>query len=189
MVFVADKQDTYGLVEHWPYDFQYIERDSEFWDYLGAYVSQLHRIDVMIDELYEQRFLESATTTELEKLALEVGITRRENENDEELRFRARLRKAVAASDATPADIEGILTIAFGEDTLSDITVTHASGRPVTQFNIPQPELDDIPLIREEFRQELERAFPAGYGVELTTTETWVLGESGEQGLGEGGLI
>lgn len=176
------------IVENWPYDFQYIERNSDYWDYLAAYASELHRIDILVDELYEERFVETATSEELEKKAVEVGITRRESETDKELRFRAQLRKAVAASDGTPADIEGILTIAFGEETLSEITVTHAVGRPVTQFNIPQDSLNDIPLIREELQSELERAFPAGYGVELTTTDTWTLGESGEQGLGEGGL-
>jgi hypothetical protein len=189
MTFVADKTDTPALIKRWEYDFQEISEGEPFYEYLGAYVTELHQIDVFIDELYEQRFIDTATNRELEKLAASVGITRQANEDDEELRFRAKLRKAVAASDGTPEDIETIMQLAFGEETLEDIEVLHSAGAPVTQFRVPSPSLDDIPLSRADFESEVERAFPAGYGVEIVESDTWLLGESGNQGLGEGALI
>lgn len=188
MAFIVDKTDTPDVIERWPYQFQYIDSDKPFWKYISAFASELRHIDVFIDELYEQRFLESASGIELEKLALEVGVTRRIQESDEKLRSRAQLRKVVSTSDGTAGDIEGILTITFGEDALDAITVTHLDDRPVTQFTLQQSMIDDIPLSREELVDELERAFPAGYGVDIPTTETWTLGESGAEGIGEGGL-
>lgn len=181
--------DTPALVRRWPYDFQHIGNGEPLYDYLSGYAAEFQQIDVFIDELYEQRFMESATDRELEKLVGEVGITRDDGENDNSLRYRGRLRKAIAASDGTPSDIEVILQIAFDEDTLSDISVTHSPGAPVTQFEIPGNEIDNIPISRSEFESELERAFPAGYGVVVTRSDTWLLGESGAQGLGNGGLI
>lgn len=189
MTFTPYKTDTPALLERWPYDFQKIRDGDEYYDYLGAYVTELHQIDVFIDELYEQRFIDTATDRELEKLAASVGITRLAGEGDDDLRFRAKLRKAVAASDGTPEDIEVIMALAFGEDELENIEVSKVTGDPVTQFDVPQPALDDIPLTRPEFEDELERAFPAGYGVNVVTGNTWLLGESGSQGIGQGKLI
>lgn len=185
----TEHTDTPALVKRWPYGFQHIGEHDPLFDYLSGYASELQQIDVFIDELYEQRFLESATGHELEKLAGEVGVTRDDGETDESLRYRARLRKAVAASDGTPSDIEVILQIAFSEETLGEINVTHSPGAPVTQFNIPGNEIDNIPISRAEFESELERAFPAGYGVVVARSDTWLLGESGAQGVGNGGLI
>jgi hypothetical protein len=184
-----NKTDTPDVVDRWPYRFQHIADGDPLWDYLGAFASELHQIDVFIDELYEQRFLETATGRELEKLAAEVGVTRQDGETDTDLRFRARLRKAIAASDGTADDIETIMSIAFEDKDLSNIDVVHSTGAPVTQFRVPQPYLDDIPLTRADFESELVRAFPAGYGVEVATSDTWLLGESGSQGLGQGKLI
>lgn len=181
--------DTLSLVKRWPYGFQHIGSDDDLYDYLGAYATELQQIDVFIDELYEERFLESATGRELEKLAGEVGVTREEGETDDSLRYRALLRKAVAASSGTPSDIEGILRVAFDEETLDEIGVSHSPGNPVTQFIIPGTKIDAIPISRSRLESELEAAFPAGYGVVVARGDSWLLGESGSQGLGQGGLI
>jgi len=180
---------TPQVVENWPYDFQYIDTDSDHFDYLGVFATEMQHVDVFIDELYEQRFIETATTDELRKLGAEVGVTKRVNETEKEFRFRVQLGKAIAASDGTANDIETIIDIAFSNVNKSNIDVEHAQGLPVIRFAIPQPYLDDIPLTQQELTDRLEDAFPCGFGVEVVTSDTWLLGESGTQGLGEGGLL
>lgn len=189
MTFIDPLTDTRTLVSNWPYGFQYIDNGDPLWNYLSAYVTEFQEIETQANELYDQRFLDTATGKELEKLAAEVGVIRETGESDDALRFRAQLRKAIAASNGTAEDIKDILILAFGEDTLADIDVTDVSGEPVTSFNLPQESLDDIPLSLSEFESELERAFPAGYGVRVTTSDTWLLGQSGSQGIGQGALI
>lgn len=185
----TDKTDTPDIVRNWPYGFAEIGSDSDLYDFLNSFANEYRQIDVFIDELYEQRFLDTATTRELEKLGAEVGITRRAGEDDEELRFRTRVGKAVAASNGTAEDIETILEIAFGADNLENIDVEHVSGDPITRFSVPQPYIDDIPLTRAEFEDELRRAFPCGHEVEVVSSDTFVFGGTGSQGLSQGELI
>lgn len=180
---------TPDLIERWPYDFQYIDSGSPHYDYLSIFANEMRRVDAFIDELYEQRFIQTATDKELEKLGAPLGVTKRPNESTESFRLRVALGKAIAASDGTAEDIEAILRIAFGEDELSDIDVQNVDNQPVTEFAVPQPYIDDIPLTRTEFESELERAFPCGHGVQVITTDTFILGEDGDQGLGNGELI
>lgn len=206
------RTDTVDVVSNWPYDYQYIAPDESgtydisgdvvinntldvesgnptLWDYLSIFASELRTLDKNIDELYEQRFIESATGKELEKLGAPLGIVRRAGESDESLRFRVSVGKVIAASDGTASDIEGILSLAFGEENLESIGVQNVDAEPVVRFLVPQPYIDDIPLSQTEFQQELERAFPCGHSVQVVTSNTFLLGESGQQGIGEGELI
>lgn len=202
------------VVERWPYDFQRIDPPAgsgsldtsgtfdvdsgtvdvesgsiTHYKYLAAYAAEMRYVDEQINELYSQRFISSATGRELEKLGAPLGITRRAGESDESLRLRIAIGKPIASSNGTADDIESIIRIAFGEDALEDIQVGSVDSQPVTEFAIPQVYIDNIPLTRSEFRAELERAFPCGHGVQLITTDTFILGEDDEQGLGNGELI
>ena len=179
---------TPDIVERWPYSFQHIDDTDPQWDYLGAFASELRRIDVFIDELYEQRYAQSATGRELEKIGAPVGVTREANEDDEEFRLRVRMGKAISASDGTAEDIERVLEIAFGSENLDGIEVTHDTGHPVTRFDIPSSTMNTIPLTAQEFETRLEDAFPCGHGVIVVTSDSFVFGSGGAQGLGNGKL-
>lgn len=189
----TEHTDTPDLIERWPYDFQRItphgDGDPNQYDYLSAFATELRRIDVFIDELYEQRFLESATDRELEKLAAPLGIMRRAEEGDDSLRYRARLGKAIAASDGTAKDIETILGIAFGEDNFDSIQVENVEDAPVIRIWYPSPLIDEIPLTQSELEDQLRRAIPCGHNIELLADDTFLLGEGGDQGIGEGKLV
>jgi hypothetical protein len=181
---------TRGLVDNWPYRFQRIPEGEPHWDYLSAYSAEMATLDASINDLYDSRFLESASGRELEKLAAGAGrITRRDGENDDSLRLRAQLRKVAAASDGTAQDIRAILVVAFGADNLEQVKVSHSAGSPVLQFQIPSQYIADLPLSRSEFEDELRRASPCGTDVTVVEDDTWLLGQSGSQGLGQGGLL
>lgn len=187
------RTDTPDIIDRWPYEFQRIPDDGTAgltqYNYLSAYATELRRIDVFIDELYEQRFVESATSRELEKLALPVDVTRKVNETDDQLRYRAQLGKAIAASDGTPKDFETILAIAFGEENLGSIDVENVSDQPMIRLRVPSPLIDEIPLSVGDLTEELKQSLPCGHSLEIITGDTFLLGESGDQGLGNGDLL
>lgn len=159
------------------------------YEYLGVFAAEMRYIDEQINELYDQRFIQSASGRELEKLGAPLGITKREGESEASFRYRVRLGKAIAASSGTAQDIEAIIRIAFGEDAMANIDVTNVDSEPVTQFAVPQPYIDETPLTRVELQDELARSFPCGHDVQVITSDTFILGEDGPQGLGNGALI
>jgi len=165
--------DTDDVVAQWPYEFQSISDGEPLYNYLSVYVSELQRLNSTIGDLTDQRFIETATGPELERLGVEVGVTRQAGESDDSLRLRVQIGKAVAASTGTPEDIRTILSIAFGEDALESIVVSHVGGSPVLSFEIPSSLINDIPLTAEQFEDELREAFPAGSDVEVITDDVF----------------
>jgi len=189
MVF-KEATATRDITNRWPYSFQRIPSGDPHWNYLSAYATELSKVDSSINDLYDSRFLESASGRELEKLAAAAGgVTRRAGESDDKLRLRARLRKVGAASDGTSEHIRSMLRAAFPDKSLGSINVTHVTGDPIIQFQVPSQYISDIPLSRSEFEDELRRASPCGTDVTVVLDDTWLLGQSGAQGLGQGGLL
>jgi len=175
------------IEENWPYD-TVTPHDSEaVYDILTAYEGQLDRIDVQADELHDQRFLQTATTRELEKLAAEVGVQRETGEGDDRLRFRALIGKAVTRSSGTIEDIGIVLHVLFSGDA-TNIEISVVEDQPVLRLTIPTNLIDDTPLTTTELETELSAILPVGDSLSILTDDTWLLGESGSQGLGEGKL-
>lgn len=174
---------------NWPFENIGLEEDEAVYDLLKAGEGQLDRIDVQLDELQEQRLLDTATSRELEKLAGEVGVLRQTGESDERLRFRALIGKAVTRSDGTVPDIAQLLVVLFGEEATQRVSISAAADTPTVQIEIPSDVLDDCPLTRSELENELGPIVPASDDLTVLSSDTWRLGESGAQGLGEGGLV
>lgn len=179
---------TPDLIERWPYDFQRIPNGSDQYHYLSAYATELRRIDTFIDELYEQRFIETATGIELEKLAAPLGVTRRAGESDESLRYRARLGKLISASDGTASHFESIVSAAFPGAELTNIEISNVDGAPVIELLVPENVVDSVPISLSETEDLMTLAVPSGHAVRVITDNTWLIGEGGSSGLGEGGL-
>lgn len=180
---------TADVVNGWPYDFQSITDTDPLYDYLGIYATAVSEIDSHVNDVYDQRYLDTATGPELANLGAAVGVTREAGESDERFRFRITLAKTAAASDGTAEDIAAIFTQAFDEETLAATTFTRQATQPVVDVRIPAPGLASIPLSDTAFESLLEDAFPCGYGVRIIPSGTFLLGESGDRGLGEGKLL
>lgn len=176
------------IESNWPFDSIVPTDDGAVQDVLIAFETQLDRIDVQADELDEQRFLQTATTYELEKLADEVGVARETGESDERLQFRATLAKAVSRSGGTIQDIGQLLVVLFGEDNVTRIGISAPNDAPVIELDIPSDILDECPLSRSELEDEIGQVVPVGDRVDIVPTDTFTLGESGSKGIGEGGL-
>jgi hypothetical protein len=176
-----------NVEDNWPFESIVPNEDEAIYDLLVAYETQLDRVDVQADELMEQRFLDKATTDELEKLANEVGTVRETNEDDERLRFRARVSKAATRSDGTTRSFAEVLYAVFGED-VKDFTIDTVSGEPVVRITMPSDVTDAMPITVSELENELLDIIPTADGLEIITDDVWLLGESGSQGIGEGEL-
>ena len=192
-MFPEPATETPDLVESWPYTFQQIETDSPLYEYLSIYATELARLDAFIDELYEQRFIETATGVELTQLGAPLGVKRRADETDEQFRYRLKLRKAVASSNGTAEDIRGIITQAFDDDATSEITVGVVEDAPVLLFIIPPDLLADVPITSSQLSATLNSAMPCGSGVQIvsgddifTFYEDDTDAASYEAGFGEG---
>lgn len=175
------------LIENWPFTRIVPDDDDAIYDFLAAYELQLDELQLTTDVLLAQRFLGTATGSELEKLSSEVGKIRATNETDERLRFRARISKAVTRSDGTIDSIGEILTVIFGDDA-QRIDVSTPTSEPVVRLIIPTDVIDEIPLTVTALERELTDIIPVGDSLVVLTDDTFVFGQSGSQGLSEGGL-
>lgn len=175
------------IESNWPYTQIVPEDDEALHDVLVAIENELDRIDVQADELMEQRFIDTATTQELRKLAAEVGVSRETNESTARFRFRATVAKAITRSDGTIPDVAQVLRLIFGED-VNKITLEPVTGDPVIRIRVQSVLIDDLPVTQSELETILLDAIPMGDSFEVITDDAFILGESGAQGLGSGEL-
>lgn len=162
-----------------------IDSDDPLAALLRTLVSQFHRLDTEIDDLYDQRFIDTATDRELELLSANVGVEPRTGETDASFRARVRAGYRIATSDGTFEAVARAALALLDADP-GDIQLI---GPPETTGGVGRVLAPDIlveqsPLSQSEIAAELTRAAPLGHRLEVVTEDTLLLGESGSQGLG-----
>jgi hypothetical protein len=185
--------DAEDIVGNWPYDQIVPDEGEAIYDLLISFEHSLDHVSNEVQNLKRERFLDTASNEELEKLAAEVGITRQTNEDDERLRLRAVIARASTRSDGTVKSegtvfgLAEMLYVIFGDQT-KEMQISSPGDHPVVQIEMPSDLIDEIPLTIAELEDALVDIIPAGDALEIITTDTWLLGESGSQGIGEGEL-
>lgn len=175
-----------SIQDNWPFNTVVPTDDGATTDILQAIETELDRIDVETDELYEQRFLETATKRELQKLAGEVGVQRQTDESDERLRFRAQIAKAVTQSNGNIYEIAELFDILFGDDA-TRLTLSSTTQYPIVTVTVPSDMIESIPLTIGELEDSLTELVPAGDGIRIQTEDTFAFaGESSGAGFNEG---
>ena len=166
-----------------------IDPDDPIAALLRTLVSQLHRLDTEIDAIYDERFIDSATTHELGLLGANVGVQRRTGESDASFRARVRAGYRIAASDTTfeaVAQAARALLDADADDISLESPPTTDGG--VGRVIAPDILIDESPLSKSEIEADLTKAVPFGHRIEVVPSNAFRLGRSGEQGLGRGVL-
>ncbi len=176
------------IIENWPNEIIRPEDGEAVYDILRAIQGELDYIDSETDTLRDERFIDTASGQELEKLASEVGIVQQTGESEEHFRERAMVAKSLSRSDGTLPDIADVLYSLFGEDA-QNISVTTGVGSPSGVIEIPDALFDDIEMSDAELELMLEDAVPTGDTLTVVVGETLKLGETGGRGLGEGKLV
>jgi len=163
--------------------------------FLRALTSLLYRIDVQIDELYDQRFVDTATGRELEKLLDPIGTARKAGESDTKLRYRGRILRSARASTGTINDLAGILEQSFGGD-VDRVTVFSDSfvDRPRITLEVPSDLIEENPITRNELRTAVREGIPALDELLIVTDEQFRLAgpnytPSNEETLNNGKLV
>lgn len=143
--------------------------DQNLLTLLDVVSSENDRIDDVLQDLYDQRFLTDATGQELEKIAFEVGVRRESGETDEELRRRVFSEYAAQSSDAS---YDSFATAALNildtnRDNVDIETPPRSTEKTVTLF-VESSVLDDSPLTNDQITSFLEGSNSAGAAVTLS---------------------
>lgn len=156
---------------------------------LGVFGEETNRLDLDIEHLYDQRFLDTATGNELRKLAEEVGLKRRDEETDEHLRRRIYAEYAVHRSDTTYDQFaSAIQNITGASDTQVDITTPpNTSNNKVVDVTLPLNVIDGSPLAGSEIREYLSKALSVDARAEVFIEGTFgFVGDEDNKGFNNG---
>ena len=156
---------------------------------LGVFGEETNRLDLDIEHLYDQRFLETATGNELRKLAEEVGLKRRDGESDEHLRKRIIAEYVALRSDTTYDQFAtAVMNITgAGSSQFSIATPPNTVNNKVVEVLLQQTVAENSVLTQDEIADYLNRAVSADARVELTLKGTFGFeGDADNDGFNEG---
>lgn len=171
--FEPVEDQTEEIIENWDHQIPVTEED-DLYKLLKVVESENRRIDVDLQDLYDNRFVESATGKELEKLGDMVGVVRKTNEVDSKLRKRVKAAYAAKGSDTT---------YSYFTQFVLDLLETNSDGvsfdtPPQTQPKVVEVNIDGGILNSSVLtKQELVLLFNAALSVdaraEVTSTGTF----------------
>jgi hypothetical protein len=162
---------------------------SEIEGVFQVLATENQRIDVVLDELYDDRFLQTATNDELEMLGSYVGVDRKTDEEDNKLRKRIAAEFGAKSSNTT-FDTFAKIAITILEADKDDILIETPPLTPPKTVNvgISGQVLDENPFETAELVSLLERAI--GAGASITIEELGNFGFAGDdttlEGFGDG---
>ena len=172
--------------DNWPYYRVVPTEEGAVYDLLTVLETEYDRVDVQLDELQEQRFIETATGVELDKLASEVGVVRETGESDKRLRFRTKIAKAITRSSGNIYELAQLFNLLFEDDT-TDVTLTPVPDAPVINAEVSDTIIQDTPVTQSELERLLTQALPSGDALQITTKDTFAFdGETTAGGFNEG---
>jgi hypothetical protein len=137
--------------------------------------------------LYNQRFLVAATGDALARYGDPFGVRRQTAETDESLRTRISGARRGSASTTAYEDIATIAVDVLGTDNIQ-IDTAEAVGGGSVRILVPADAVANSPLTRQQLEGLISDALPPTHTVDLVDDDTFTLGATGEQGLGNGSL-
>jgi len=174
------------IQDNWPYDRVVPTEEGAVYDLLTVLETEYDRIDVQLDELQEQRFIETATGVELDKLASEVGVVRETGESDKRLRFRTKIAKAITRSSGNIYELAQLFNLLF-KDGATDITLTPVPDAPAINVEVSDIIVQDAPVTQSKLESLLTQALPSGDALQITTKATFAFaGDTDSGGFNEG---
>lgn len=176
------------IVENWDHPIDPHE-STNLYKLLEVVASENKRIDIELDELYDNRFLGTATGTELEKIGDLVGVIRKTDEGDSKLRKRIRGAFAAHASDTTYESFTAaaISILDASPDTVSFLTPPETQPK-VVEIQLDGAVLDESPLTESELTVLLNGALSIDARLQITNTGTFAFtgDDTSLEGFNEG---
>lgn len=161
------------IVENWDHPLE-PHPDDNLHALLEVVASENKRIDIELDELYDNRFLDTATGVELEKISDLVGVTRKTDEPDSKLRKRIRGAFAAHASDTTYESFTSaaMSILEAGPDAVTFVTPPQTNPK-VVEIQVDGAVLDAIPLTIDELIVLLNGALSIDARAQIKQTGTF----------------
>lgn len=166
-----------------------LQRNPNVYGLLGVIGEETNRLDLDNEQLYDQRFLKTATGSELEKLAEEVGITRRDGETDEHLRKRIYAEYVALRSDTTYDQFAtAVMDITdANENEFTIATPPNTDYKKVVEVELQQNVLEESILTQDEIVSFLNRALSVDARAIILVEGTFGFsGDPDNEGFGEG---
>lgn len=185
---IIENDNTEEIVKDWDHPIQPHETDN-LYKLLEVISSENDRLDLELNELYENRFLDTATGLELEKVGDLVGVNRKTGESDGKLRKRIRGAFAAQASDTTYESFANT-AISILEADLSEIEFVTPPDTPpkVVEIQLDGSVFNGIPLTKNELVILLNGAVSIDARVRIKETGTFAFdgNDSSLKGFNEG---
>lgn len=161
------------IVQNWDHPIEPNKGDN-LYGLLKVVSSENKRIDIELDELYENRFLDTATGTELEKIGDLVGINRKNQETDAKLRKRIRAGFAAQGSDTTYESFTSAALSILGAsaDTVEFLTPPETAPK-VVEAQVDGKILERNPLTEDEIIVLLNAALSIDARLQIKNTGTF----------------
>lgn len=176
------------LVSNFEYPIDPHESD-DLYKLLKVIASENQRIDIELDELYDNRFLGTATGVELEKIGDLVGVTRKTDEGDDKLRKRIRGAFAAHASDTTYDSFASaaISILDASPDTVEFVTPPDTNPK-VVELQLDSSVFDQSPLTEDELIVLLNGALSIDARAKIKQTGTFAFDgdDASLEGFNEG---
>lgn len=171
------------IVQNWNHAIS-IEKSDNLYKLLEVVGLENQRIDLDIEELYENRFIENATGKELEKLGDYVGVNRKIGESDKKLRHRIRSAFLAQASGATYDDFVKTMfaILQTKKDSVHVITPPDSSPK-VVKLEIDGSVINKHVLTKTELAILLSKSVSADARVDIIEQGTFAFDSSENDGL------
>jgi len=140
---------------------------------------QLDRLDIEIDELYEERLIDTANGEHLERIAARYDLDRKRGESDEKLRLRTRAARLVAQSRGTYEDIARVaLAVLDTEPEQVNLIRPSKSGKKGTGvLRVSSAALDGTPFSDAELISILSDAAVGGHRITIESGDAFRYGD------------
>lgn len=140
---------------------------------------QLDRLDIEIDELYEERFVDTANADHLERIAARYDLDRKTDEPDSELRQRIKAAQLVAQSRGTYQDIAKVaLALLDAEPEQINIARPEETGEQGTGIiRVSSTVLDETPFSNSEIARTLSKAAIGGHRIIVEPKDAFRYGD------------
>jgi len=136
-----------------------LEPGDNLYKLLQVVGSENRRLDLELESLYDNRFVDTATGRELEKLGRYVGVTRKTDEKDDKLRIRINAAFASQASDTTRDSFATVALLVLDADAESVSFSSPPETEPKTvELTVDGSIIDASPLTIDEIQVLLNGA-------------------------------
>lgn len=169
----TDYDNEDDIVENWDHPIQPRESDN-LRKLLEVVASENKRLDIELDALYDNRFLDTASGKELEKIADLVGVIRKNDEKDPKFRKRIRGAFAAHASDTTyDSFTSAALSILDTSPDAVEFVTPPDTPPKVIEVQLDSAVFDENPLTENELVTLLNGAVSVDARVRIKQTGTF----------------